>query len=280
MAAAEQLFKRTPGAFVTGVVLMLFVFALAVLGMLWTPQDPQAMDLTRRLASFSSTYWLGTDHFGRDVLSLLLAGLGKSLQVAAAAIGLGASIGIALGFTAAISGSRIFGVLSAKLTDFMFIFPALLTAIFLATLYGPSLGNAILSIALFNVPVFFRLSRSLGLSLQARDYVKAARALGQRRSRVLLHHILPASAGVLVTQLSIQFGLALLAEAALSYLGLGVPPPLPSLGRMLQDAQTYMISAPHLALLPGGLIALTVLGCNLLGDGLRDMLDTRRTQLF
>lgn len=263
-----------------GLALVSFVIMFSLLGLVWTPYDPGAMNLTLRLASFSHLHLLGTDHFGRDMFSMLLSGLGRSLLIAGVAIGAGALAGGLLGFASALSRHSFFDRLASHITDFIFVFPALLTAILLATLYGPSMFNAIIAIALFNIPVFFRLSRMLGLSLLARDYLRAARAMGQTPLGLLRRHLLPGSAGVLVTQLSIQLAMALLAEAALSYLGLGVPPPLASLGRMLQDAQTYMTSAPRLALIPGGMIALTVLSFNLLGDGLRDLIDTRHRQSF
>jgi peptide/nickel transport system permease protein len=267
-------------SFILGTWLSLLVLFMSLLGAVWTPHDPQAMDMSLRLGSSSQAHWLGTDAFGRDLLSMLLAGMKNSFLIAVCAVGLGAAVGILLSHMSVLSKNSLLQKILARLTDFVFVFPALITAILLATLYGPSIFNAIIAIAIFNIPVFFRISRSLCLTLLAQDYVRAARALGQTRFGLLRHHLLPGSAGVLITQFTIQLAMALLAEASLSYLGLGVPQPLPSLGRLLQEAQTYMMSAPRLALIPGGMIALAVLAFNLLGDGLRDKIDPRRRQFF
>ncbi|MES2907489.1 MAG: ABC transporter permease [Pseudomonadota bacterium] len=272
--------KSSSPVFLGGTFIACFILFLGMIGAFWTPYAPQTMDLSHRLSSFSSQHWLGTDHFGRDVLSLMMSGLSYSLFVAVSAVALGGFLGFVLAMIATLWGRGISGQILAAITDFFFVFPALLVAMLLATLYGPSLFNAVVAIAVFNIPIFFRFSRALAQMLLARDHVLAAQALGQTQFGLLRYHLLPNMAGVLITQISIQLAMALLAEASLSYLGLGVPTPLPSLGRMLQDAQTYMSSMPRLALLPGGLIAFAVLGFNLLGDGLRDKLDIRRLQTF
>lgn len=256
------------------------VVLLALLGFFWTPCDPSAMNMGERLAASSSAHWLGTDHFGRDILSLLLAGLSRSLLIALSAVALGGYAGLALGLIAALKGKTLLDAVLSRTADFLFVFPALLTAMMMATLYGPSSLNAVIAIAIFNIPVFFRITRALAASLLTRDFVRAAQALGQDQLGLLRRHILPGCASVLIVQISIQLALALLAEASLSYLGLGVPAPQPSLGRMLQDAQTYFQISPRLALLPGATIALTVLAFNLLGDGLRDYIDPRLRHHF
>lgn len=267
-------------SFTLGIALSLLVILISIIGALWTPHDPQAMNIAAKLGLASREHWLGTDGFGRDIFSMLLAGMKNSLFIAFAAVSLGAFCGIMLSYIAVLSHSAFLHRLLARFADFIFIFPALITAILLATLYGPSIMNAVIAIAIFNIPVFFRISRSLIVTLLAQDYLRAAAALGQTRFGLLRAHLLPGSAGVLVTQFSIQLAMALLAEASLSYLGLGVPPPEPSLGRLLQEAQTYMMSAPRLALIPGGVIALSVLAFSLFGDGLRDKIDPRRRQFF
>ena len=162
-----------------------------------------------------------------------------------------------------------------RLADFTFAFPALLSAIMLTAVFGPSMVNAIIAIGIFNIPTFARITRASANAIWARDYVLAARACGKSRIAITLQHVLPNIASVLVVQATIQFALAILAEAALSYLGLGTQPPQPSWGRMLSEAQTLMFQAPMLAVWPGIAIALSVLGLNLLGDGLRDLLDPR-----
>jgi peptide/nickel transport system permease protein len=263
-----------------GAGLSLFIILVSLLGLIWTPHNPQAMDMALRLAPSSAAHWLGTDAFGRDLFSQLLAGMKNSFFIAFCAVGLGGAIGVTLSHIAVLAQNIWLHKFIARTADFIFVFPALITAILLATLYGPSILNAIIAIAIFNIPVFFRISRSLCLTLLAQDYLRAARALGQTRFGLLRRHLLPGSAGVLITQFTVQLAMALLAEASLSYLGLGVPPPEPSLGRLLQEAQTYMVSSPRLALIPGGMIALAVLAFNLLGDGLRDKIDPRRRQFF
>jgi peptide/nickel transport system permease protein len=271
---------KKSASFVLGAWLSALIILVSLLGFVWTPFDPQAMDMGQRLAAPGAAHWFGADAFGRDLFSLLLAGMKTSFFIAFSAVTLGAVTGVALSYIGVLSNHMLLPKILARLNDFIFVFPALITAILLATLYGPSILNAIIAIAIFNVPVFFRISRSLCLTLLAQDYLRAAQALGQTRLGLLSRHLLPGSAGVLITQFTVQLAMALLAEASLSYLGLGVPPPLPSLGRLLQEAQTYMASVPRLALIPGGMIALAVLAFNLLGDGLRDRIDPRRRQFF
>jgi peptide/nickel transport system permease protein len=278
---SDFIFKQEKSAsLVLGAGLSLLIILVSLLGLIWTPHDPQAMNMGMRLALSGPSHWLGTDAFGRDLFSLLLTGMKNSFFIAFCAVGLGAAIGVTLSCIAVLSDNAALQTIFARTSDFIFVFPALITAILLATLYGPSILNAVVAIAIFNIPVFFRISRSLFLTLLSQDYLRAARALGQTRFGLLRRHLLPGAAGVLVTQFTIQLAMALLAEASLSYLGLGVPPPEPSLGRLLQEAQTYMSIAPRLAFIPGCLIAAAVLAFNLLGDGLRDKIDPRRRQFF
>jgi peptide/nickel transport system permease protein len=277
----NSLFKlRNSASLGWGLRLSALILFLSVLGLVWTPYDPAAIKTAAKLTPPGQAHWLGTDAYGRDIFSMLLIGMKNSLLIAICAVGLGALMGVSLSYAATLSRHALLHRVLARVADFVFVFPALIIAILLASVYGPSIANAIIAIAIFNIPVFFRISRSLTLSLLSQDYVRAAIALGQTKFGLLSRHLFPGSAGVLATQFSIQLAMALLAEASLSYLGLGVPPPEPSLGRMLQEAQTYMISAPNLALIPGGMIALAVLAFNLLGDGLRDSLDPRRRQFF
>jgi peptide/nickel transport system permease protein len=215
---------------------------------------------------------LGTDHFGRDVASLLMAGAWNSLAIAWPAVLLGAAIGIAIGCAAAALRGA-FDEIAMRASDVVFAFPAVLSAIMIGALLGSGPTAAVLAIAVFNVPVFARVTRSVALQVWTFDYIAAARSLGKRPLRITVEDVLPNIAGVLIVQVTIQLALAILTEAGLSYLGLGVRPPNPSWGRMLSDAQTYLAQAPHLAIAPGVAIALSVLGLNLLGDGLRDALD-------
>jgi peptide/nickel transport system permease protein len=215
---------------------------------------------------------LGTDHFGRDVVSLIMAGAWNSLAIAWPAVLLGAAVGTAIGCAAA-AWKGIADEIAMRVSDVVFAFPAVLSAIMIGALLGSGPTAAILAIAVFNVPVFARVTRGVALQVWTLDYIAAARAIGKHPLRITWEDVMPNIAGALIVQVTIQLALAILTEAGLSYLGLGVRPPNPSWGRMLSDAQTYLSQAPHLAIAPGIAIALSVLGLNLLGDGLRDALD-------
>lgn len=248
---------------------------MALLSWVWTPYPATAIDMAARLQGPSASHWLGTDAYGRDVASQLLVGARSSLAVGLAAVGLGLLVGASLGLLAAARPGWV-DVLVQRVADVSLAFPALLTAIVLAAVWGPGMGNAVVAIAVFNIPIFARLARATALGIWSRDYVLAARACGKDRWRITWEHVLPNMAAVLIVQASSQFALAILAEAALSYLGLGTQAPQPSWGRMLSEAQTLLYQAPLLAVFPGVAIALSVLGLNLLGDGLRDWIDPRQ----
>ncbi len=261
-------------SFALGAALTALLAAAALLSLFWTPASPYAMDLAAKLQPPSAQHWLGTDAFGRDVASLLLVGARSSLLVGLVAVGIGAGIGVALGLLAAARRGWVEEVVM-RLADFTFAFPALLSAIMLAAVFGAGMVNAIIAIGLFYIPTFARVTRASANAVWSRDFVLAARACGKGRWRITREHVLPNILPVLIVQATIHFALAILAEAALSYLGLGTQPPQPSWGRMLSEAQTLMFQAPLLAVWPGAAIALAVLGLNLLGDGLRDALDPR-----
>jgi peptide/nickel transport system permease protein len=261
-------------SFVLGAVLSLLLLATAALSLVWTPWSPYEMDLANKLASPSSRHWLGTDAFGRDVASLLMVGARNSILVGVIAVGIGLSIGTALGLLAAARRGWV-EELIMRLADFTFAFPALLLAIMMTAVFGAGIVNSIIAIGIFYIPTFARVTRASANAVWAREYILAARACGKGSWRITLEHVLPNILSVLIVQTTIQFALAILAEAALSYLGLGTQPPQPSWGRMLSEAQTLMFQAPLLAVWPGVAIALAVLGLNLLGDGLRDLLDPR-----
>jgi peptide/nickel transport system permease protein len=261
-------------SFVVGGALTLLLLGAAGLSLLWTPWSPYEIDVLRKLRLPSAQHWLGTDAFGRDVVSLLLVGARNSILVGVIAVGIGMVAGVALGLLAAARPGWTEESIM-RLADFGFAFPAVLSAIMLTALLGPGIVNSIIAIGLFNVPVFARVTRASARAVWARDFVLAARAAGKGRGRITFEHVLPNVASVLIVQATIQFALAILAEAALSYLGLGTQPPQPSWGRMLNEAQTLMFTDPRLAIFPGVAIAISVLGLNLLGDGLRDLLDPR-----
>ena len=274
--AAPSFWRRAPRhrSFVIGATLALLLLGSAALSLVWTPWSPYEIELAAKLQAPSSAHWLGTDPFGRDIVSLLLVGARNSILVGVIAVGIGLVIGTALGLLAAARRGWVEEVVM-RLADFTFAFPAILSAIMLTAVFGAGIVNAIIAIGIFNIPIFIRVTRASANSVWARDYVLAARACGFGALRITLDHVLPNIASVLIVQATIQFAIAILAEAALSYLGLGTQPPQPSWGRMLAEAQTLLYQAPQLAVWPGLAIALAVLGLNLLGDGLRDLLDPR-----
>jgi peptide/nickel transport system permease protein len=256
------------------------LFALAALvSFFWTPYDVVQLDIPARLRPPTAAHWLGTDHFGRDVLSMLMVGARVSIAVALVAVGIGMGLGVPLGLAAAARQGSWLDEIIMRGNDLVFAFPSLLIAIMITAVFGPSALNAIIAIGIFNIPVFARLARGAALSLWTRDFILAARVSGKGAARISLEHILPNLANLLIVQGTIQFSLGILAEAGLSYVGLGAQPPTPSWGRMLAEAQTMIALAPWLALFPGLAIVLTVLGLNLMGDGLRDLLDPRLRQL-
>jgi peptide/nickel transport system permease protein len=258
-----------------GAALSALLVAAALLGLVWTPWPTDALDIANRLAAPSAAHSLGTDALGRDVASIILGGASTSLAVSLLAVGIGAGVGVPAGLVAAMRGGWADEAVG-RLGDLVFAFPALLSAILLTAIAGPSVWNAVAAIGLFNIPVFARVARAGAQGLMARDFVLAARAAGRSGPAIAVHHLLPNLAGLLVVQATIQFALGILAEAGLAYVGLGAQPPRPSWGRMLAEAQTHWAAAPWLALAPGLAILLSVLGLNLLGDGLRDRLDARR----
>nr|WP_022710858.1 ABC transporter permease [Pseudochrobactrum sp. AO18b] len=257
-----------------GTIITGFLIGLAVLSLVWTPYSPTGMNILRKLQGPSMQHWLGTDALGRDVLSMVMVGARNSLSVALIAVAVGMGLGVPLGAYAAARGGMIDGFVM-RMTDLAFAFPALLTAVIITAVFGPGAVNAMIAIGIFNIPVFARITRGASMGLWKRDYVLAARCAGRSDVAITLDHILPNIGHVLIVQATIQFALAIVAEAGLSYVGLGTQPPMPSWGKMLNDAQTYIYDAPHLAIFPGLAITFAVLGLNMLGDGLRDILDPR-----
>jgi len=265
---------RGSRAFVIGFAITLFVALVALLSFFWTPYDVTRLIVEQRNQTPSLVHPFGTDHFGRDILSMIMVGARNSIAVALVAVGIGMGIGVPLGCWAAARGGAVDEALM-RLNDVVFAFPALLSAVMITAVFGPGAINAIIAIGIFNIPVFARVARAGALALWPREFILAARACGKQGFRITLEHILPNIVTMLLVQATIQFALGILAEAGLSYVGLGAQPPMPSWGRMLFDAQTRMIVTPHLALFPGLAIVITVLGLNLLGDGAADVLDPR-----
>ena len=265
-------------SFLIGATLTLLLCAAALLSLVWTPYPVAEIDIPAKLQPPSWAHWLGTDSLGRDIASLLLVGAQNSIVVGLIAVGIGLVVGVALGCLASASRHQGRGwveELIMRASDFTFAFPALLSAIMLTAIYGPGLVMSIVAIGIFNIPVFARITRGAANAVWARDFITAARAAGKGPLAITLDHVLPNIASQLIVQATISFATAILAEAALSYLGLGTQPPQPSWGRMLNEAQSLMFQAPLLAVYPGVAIVLSVLGLNLMGDGLRDLLDPK-----
>ncbi|MFD1344623.1 ABC transporter permease [Litorisediminicola beolgyonensis] len=259
-----------PGAILTAIFL-----AAAAVSFVWTPYATDGVSIPDRLQAPSALYWLGTDQMGRDILSMLMVGARTSIAVALVAVGIGMGAGVPLGLWAAARRGSWTDELIMRGNDLVFAFPSLVIAILITAVFGPGAVNAIIAIGIFNIPVFARLTRGAALSLWSREFILSARVAGKGAARISAEHILPNLANLLIVQGTIQFSLGILAEAGLSYVGLGAQPPIPSWGRMLAEAQTFVSLAPHVALMPGLAIVLMVLGLNLLGDGLRDRLDPR-----
>lgn len=258
----------------TGLVILALVGG-AILASFLMPQSASEIDVARKFLLPSFVHPLGTDQLGRDLLYQLTRGGLASMLVAILAVTLGTGIGVPLGLIAA-SNRRFADPLIMRMSDFLFAFPALLVAILLRETFGPGILNAVIAIGVFNIPVMTRITYAAALHVLAKDFILAARLSGRSSFHIAIDHVLPFLFPVLIVQLTIQMALGLLAEASLSYVGLGVVPPMPSWGRMLNEAQTLMALAPQLALLPGITIMLTVYAFSLVGDALRDLWDVRR----
>jgi peptide/nickel transport system permease protein len=265
---------RYPVNFIIGASLVMLVVLVAAISLVWTPHAFAEIDVARRFQPPSAAFWLGTDQLGRDVVSQLMVGARSSVTIALAAVVLGGSIGVALGLTAASFGGLVEEAIM-RLADFSLAFPALLFAMMLAALFGPSLVNTIAAISFINIPVFTRVVRGAALQVRSQDYMLAARAASRTRTEIVRDHVIPNVLPAITVLATIEFAIAILVEAALSYLGLGVQLPTPSWGRMLSQAQTLLYLAPQLAIYPGLCITIAVLGFNMLGDGLRDITDPR-----
>jgi peptide/nickel transport system permease protein len=261
-------------AFAAGLAITAAIVGTALCSLVYTPRDPLRMDIAARLQAPSAVHPMGTDQYGRDLLSRVMRGAIASLAVGAVAVGIGMGAGVVLGT----AGGWVGGWLdeaAMRVTDAVYGFPAVLSALLVTAVFGPGVLISMVAVGIAYVPVFARLTRANVLALREQDFVVAARALGARDGAIVWRHVLPNTVSPLIVQATISFPLAILAEAALSYLGLGTQPPYPSWGLMLRDAQSFLMLSPWYAVFPGAAIALAVLGFNLLGDGLRDLLDPR-----
>ena len=271
--ALRRLMARK-GAVAGCVVIAVFV-VMALAAPFIAPYDPVATSWTLVRKAPSALHWFGTDDLGRDILSRVIYGARASLVAGAISVGIALGIGVPLGLLAGYRGGFIDALIS-RITDAMLACPFLILAIALAAFLGPSLGNAMIAIGISTTPIFVRLTRGQTMSVKVEDYVEAARAMGNPRWRIALFHILPNIMPALLVQATLSIASAIIAEAALSFLGLGQQPPAPSWGSMLNAAQRFLTNAPRMALWPGLAIFLVVLSLNLVGDGLRDALDPRQ----
>jgi peptide/nickel transport system permease protein len=255
-----------------GAAIVLLAIVAGIFGPVLAPFDPAAQELALRLGGPSGTHWFGLDELGRDIFARVLSGARISLMVGLVVVGVSASIGIALGSIAGYFGGRIDEAIS-RVIDILLAFPGLLLAIALVAVLGPSLVNVVLALSLIGWVGYARLVRGQVLRAREFEFVQAARALGATTPRILARHVIPTTLPAVTVQATLGMGGAILAEAALSFLGLGVQPPTPSWGTMLNYGRTHLLDAPHLTIFPGLAIAILVLGFNFLGDGLRDALD-------
>lgn len=271
MSALTSIRRR--GMLVTSIALLVIISGCAIFAPLVTPFAPDQMFGRMRLVAPDATYWFGTDHLGRDIFTRVIYGARTSLSVAVISVGISFLFGVPLGILAAYY-KRLDNVIMRAI-DVLFSFPPVLMAIFIVAILGPGMVNAMIAIGITYVPRFARVVRSQALVIVEMDYVRAAVSMGIRPYRIVLRHVLPNVAGVLIIQLSLNFATAIIAESSLSFLGLGVQPPAPSWGAMLDQGRVFVEIAPWASIFPGLAIFLTVLSLNLIGDTLRDIADPR-----
>lgn len=257
-----------------GMIIVVIVTVIAIIAPFASPADPLEIKLADRLKPPSSEHWMGTDHLGRDILSRVMYGARISLQVGVVSVALGTLIGLIAGALAGYLGGKTDAIVMS-IMDAIYAFPAILLALALVAAFGPGLVTVMTAIAIVRIPIFARTVRSSVLAEREKEYVEAARCIGQREINILARHILPNIMAPIIVVTTTYFAAAIVVEASLSFLGVGVPPPQASWGVMLNDGRKYMEAMPHVVVFPGIAISLTVLGFNMLGDGLRDVLDPR-----
>jgi peptide/nickel transport system permease protein len=266
---------RLSAVAVLGGLIVALVAVAALVSFVWTPNDPYLVQPSKSFEPPSREFLLGTDQLGRDILSRILVGARTTLFVGTVSVGIGGAFGTILGLLTTMVKPRSLRIFLTRTSDFMLSFPAILLAIIFVAAFGGSTATAMMAIGIATIPVFARMARGATLQVLASEYVAAARVSGRTSTAIAIRHVFPNISSIVIVQASVTFAMAILAEAALSYLGLGTAPPIASWGRMLQEAQGTLFVSPLVALWPGASIALAVLGFNLLGDGLRDRLDPR-----
>ncbi len=271
--------RRLNASMIIGAALVMLIVGLALISFVWTPYDANAIDPAARLQGGSLAHPFGTDTFGRDTLTWVMVGARITLLVGVVAVGIALLIGTPIGIISALFAKQPWGMwidaVIMRANDILLAFPALLLAIIFAAVYSPGTGPAMVAVGIAAIPGFARVARSGTLQVLGSEYVRAARASNRRIPAIAFVHVLPNIAGMVIVQASVAFAISVLAEAGLSFLGLGTQAPTPSWGRMLQESQQYLSTHAELALWPGVFIALAVLGFNLLGDGLRDRFDPK-----
>jgi peptide/nickel transport system permease protein len=271
-AARRRFLNSRPG--LAGAVVLLVVTLAAVFAAQVSPYDPKRQDFRVEHEPPSAAHWMGTDEFGRDMLSRVIWGAQASLQAGATAATIALGVGLVLGMVAAYYGGRADNVIM-RVMDVILAFPYILLAIAVVAILGPGLRNAMIAIGIVYVPHYARVVRGAVLSVRARDYVEAARALGARDGRIMWQHVLPNTLAPVIVQTTLNVGSAIIDTAGLSFLGLGTQPPTPDWGNMLSAGRSYVIDSPWIATFPGLAILVTVLAFNLMGDALRDAFDPR-----
>jgi peptide/nickel transport system permease protein len=264
---------RNPGAVLGFIVVMLFIFASITANWI-APHDFDLANFSVARRGPSATYWLGNDEIGRDLLSRLIHGARLSLIVGLISVGIGLAAGVPLGLISGYFGGVIDQIIM-RFIDIMLAFPSILLAILMVAVFGPSLNNAMIAIGIVSIPIYARLVRSSTLAIKGEMFIEASRAMGAGDLRIILQHVLPNTLAPILVQSTLQIAAAIQASAALGFLGLGAPPDVPEWGNMLQKGRTYIVSAPHIVIFPGLATMFVVLGFNLLGDALRDVLDPR-----
>ncbi|WP_068675011.1 nickel transporter permease [Oceanobacillus sp. Castelsardo] len=259
---------------IVGGVLILFILIIAIFGPLIAPYDPVAQDMVNKLQPPSSEHWLGTDHFGRDILSRLIHGASITLLVGFLSVALGATVGVFLGIISGYYGKRTDSIIM-RFMDILLAFPGILLALAIVSVLGGSLLNVIIAVAISSIPIFARIVRSSTLSVKKLEYIDAMRALGASDRRIIFKHIFPNVTSPLIVQATLSIATAIISASGLSFLGLGAQPPTPDWGAMLSDGRNFLYNAPHVALFPGIAIVIVVVAFNLLGDGLRDVFDPK-----
>lgn len=260
-----------------GTIFILLLLGMMVTSLFYTPYGPNDMDPSQRLSPPQPGHWWGTDNFGRDILSRIMEGSQTSFQIGLTSVAIGLSVGLVIGAISGYLGGWIDEVFM-RIIDALLAFPGILLAIMLVSVFGSGLGNTIIALGIMSIPSFARVARSGFVQFKELAFVKAAKARGVGAIRILFHHILPNVTSPLIVTAALQFSGSILAEAGLSYLGLGVQPPDPSWGRMLSEAQPYIFNAPWYVLITGMVITAMVLGFNLLGDGIRDVYDNKNKE--